>query len=120
MPLRQSQLAQKPLDLEAVRAQARENWLAYRAEQAAKERAPAAEKSASLTPDHGPEPARQKPLSIEEQQREARERGLEYRREQLLHPTPHRGRSVQAERDLDKGLERDLKGPKELDGPEIE
>jgi ATP-dependent exoDNAse (exonuclease V) alpha subunit len=120
MLLRQSQLAQKPLDLEAVRAQARENWLAYRAEQAAKERAPAAEKSASLSPDHAPELARQKPLSIEEQQREARERWLEYRREQRRHPTPDQGRSVQAERDLDQGLERDLKRSKELDGPEIE
>ena len=52
--------------------------------------------------------------------REARERWLEYRREQLRHPTPDQGRSVQAERDLDQGLERDLKRSKELDGPEIE
>jgi len=69
---------QKPTDLEAVRAQARANWLQYRAEQLAKERAPAAEPSVSQTPT----PERQKPLSIEEQQREARERWLALREEQ--------------------------------------
>ncbi len=72
------QQIQKPTDLEAVRAQARANWLQYRAEQLAKERAPAAEQSASQSPT----PAQQKPLSIEEQQREARERWLALREEQ--------------------------------------
>jgi ATP-dependent exoDNAse (exonuclease V) alpha subunit len=112
--LRQKKLAEKPVDLEQVRAQARENWLAMRASNQAKEKAP------EQSPSQSPEQDKTKPLSLDERQQQAAERWAEYRREQQHNPTPDQGRSLEPDRGQDKGLERDIRRPKGLDGPEID
>jgi hypothetical protein len=120
MLLRQPSSPQKSLTVDEIRAQARADWLKFRAEQVAKEQAPAAEQAPSQTPSQTPAPERQKPLSLDEQRRESRERWAEYRREQLRKPAPEPARSVEPDRGQEQARERGLKPSKGLDGPEID
>ena len=94
---------ERPLSIEELQRQGRENWLAMRAEQKAREKSPeqTAEKAIERTPSR----------SLDEERQQAAERWREYRREQELHPglTPER---TGPEKERDLGQERD--------GPEIE
>jgi hypothetical protein len=113
--LRQTQIAgQAPLSIDEMQKQAREAWLALRAEQQAKEKSPeqAAEQGADKTQE-----LRQGPAStIDEERTQAAERWAEYRRTQGLDQDRAPGREQGPQKDIEKDL-RPIKG---LDGPEIE
>jgi ATP-dependent exoDNAse (exonuclease V) alpha subunit len=103
--LRQKQLAEKPQSLEQIRAQARENWLAMRAEQQAKEKAPEASREPSA------EKGQSTRLTLDEQRKKAVQHWLKYRQE-TQNPEPPK--------EPEKGLEQGPNHSKGLDGPEIE
>jgi hypothetical protein len=86
------------LTLEEIRARARENWRAYRAEQLAKERG--AEPSAKPSQEVQKAPS----LSLEERQQQAAERWAESRRQQLLEP----GREQKPDQEIEKSREKNL------------
>jgi ATP-dependent exoDNAse (exonuclease V) alpha subunit len=103
--LRQKQLAEKAPSLEQIRAQARENWLAMRAEQQAKEKTPEASREASA------ENGQSTRLTLDEQRKEAVQHWLKYRQE-TQNPEPTK--------EPEKGVEQGPSRSKGLDGPEIE
>ena len=110
--LRQKQLTQKPQSLEQIRAQARENWLAMRAEQQSKA---ATEKTPDQAAEQAPEKSQGHRLTLDEQRKEAAEHWVKYRREQLQNPSA----SKEPERGQQQGPEVGP-SPKGRDGPEIE
>lgn len=92
--------------LEELQKEGRERWLAMRAEQLAKDKAP--ERVPEKSAEKSPEPAR----SAEEERQQAIERWREYRRTlEQSGPKPSRER---------EGPEKDLDRDKELDGPELD
>jgi len=103
--LRQKQLAEKAPSLEQIRAQARENWLAMRAEQQAKEKAPEASREASAEKEQSTR------LTLDAQRKEAVQHWLKYRQE-AQNPEPPK--------EPGKGLEQGPSRSKGRDGPEIE
>ena len=113
MLLRQQQLGGKRPSLEEIRAQAREDWLALRAERQAKEQAQKLEREKEQTSERaGPAPGKSSELSLDEQRRQAVKEWLEYRRQQQ-DPT-HPGREGPA-----KTVER-TRSIKGREGPELE
>jgi len=113
--LRQTQIAgQGPLSIDEMQKQAREQWLAMRAERQPKETSPeqAAEKGAEKTLEAGQGPAR----TIDEERAQAAERWAEYRR---THPLDN-ARTLEPDQGREKGPEKDLRPSKDLDGPEFE
>jgi hypothetical protein len=95
--LQQKSLGPAP-SLEQIRAQARENWRAYRAEQLAKEQ------GAEPTAKPSQEVEKTPTLSLDERQQQAAERWAEHRRQQLLEP----GREHQPNREIEKSREKNL------------
>ncbi len=102
----ESKVPERRLTLEEIRAQARENWRAYRAEQLAKEQG--AEPSAK--PSQEVEKALT--LSLDERQQQAAERWAEHRRQQFLEPGREQKPEPKIERTqekhLDHGIEDDF------------
>ena len=119
--LRQQQLTAKGQSLEELQRQGREQWLAMRARDQAKEAEPSKERSQEKSLEQSPEPGRGPKLSLEEQQAQGRERWLEMRRAQELEkisgvkpPGPSQQRTQE------QGPEKELPLAKGLEGPEIE
>jgi ATP-dependent exoDNAse (exonuclease V) alpha subunit len=113
--LRQTQIAgQGPLSIDEMQKQAREQWLAMRAEQQPKEKSPeqAAEQGAEKTLEPGQGPAR----TIDEERAQAAERWAQYRRTHSL----DNARTLEPDQGREKGPEKDLRPSKGLDGPEFE
>jgi ATP-dependent exoDNAse (exonuclease V) alpha subunit len=113
--LRQTQIAGAgPLSIDEMQKQAREQWLAMRAEQQPKEQSPeqSAEQGAdkTLEPGHGPV------RTIDEERAHAAERWAEYRRTHSL----DNARTLEPDQGREKGPEKDLSPSKGLDGPEFE
>jgi ATP-dependent exoDNAse (exonuclease V) alpha subunit len=113
--LRQTQIAGAgPLSIDEMQKQAREQWLAMRAEQQAPVQSPeqSAEQGAgdTLEPGHGA--AR----TIDEERAQAAERWAEYRRTHSLDSA----RALEPDQGREKGPEKDLGPSKGLDGPEFE
>ena len=113
--LRQTQIAGPGrLSIDEMQKQAREQWLALRAEQQAPLQSPeqAAEQGADKTQELRQGPAR----TIDEERAQAAERWAEYRRTQGLDQDRAPGREQGPQKDIEK----DLRPSKGMDGPEIE
>jgi ATP-dependent exoDNAse (exonuclease V) alpha subunit len=109
MLLRQQQMAQQPPTLEQIRAQARENWLAMRAEQQAKGHEKSAEPSTEKSADAAPT------MSLEEIQQQARANWLAYRA-----MTPEQRQARDQELQKDRGQAQGPERSQGRDGPEID
>jgi ATP-dependent exoDNAse (exonuclease V) alpha subunit len=106
--------------IEELQKQGREQWLAMRNEQKAKERAPAVEKGPEKSIEQAPEQA--KALSLTELREKAIEEWREYRRVQGLEKAhgPARSQELEIRKGREPTLEQSPGKSKGIDGPEID
>ena len=106
--------------IEELQKQGREQWLAMRNDQKAKERAPAVEKGPEKAIEQAPEQA--KALSLTELREKAIEEWREYRRVQGLEKAhgPARGQELELRKAREQTLEQSPGKSKGIDGPEID